>query len=349
MKNNRFLSKEMITREQQNFFYHYNSILANPDTILRKIGKNYETYRELKNDPHVWSCIQSRKSGLLALDYYLEENGAKSEVISLLDNYFKTIDLQQLERDILEAPLFGFQPIELVWSFVNDGSGYFVPEKAIPKPQEWFVFDNEGQLRFRTSTNHKGIELPDYKILNVQFEASYINPYGHSLLSKCYWPVTFKNGGIRFWVNFTERYGMPIMVAQYNRGTTSDENQKLLDELAKMTQDAVIVTPMDVNIQLHEAVKTTSVSLFNELIKHCNSEISKVLLSQTLTTELQTGSYAASITHFKIRREVIQSDARLVEQAINKLIQFIVEVNFGLAEKKPKFKIQLPALDEKKD
>lgn len=335
------LTREMLTREQQNFFFNYNSILPNPDSILRKTGRHYETYRELKNDPHVWSCIQSRKSGVLALDYYLETSNDNEKIISLINNYMQSIDLQQLERDILEAPLFGFQPLELIWSYVEGESGYLVPKKIIPKPQEWFAYDSEGNIRFRTPSNPKGIELPAYKLLNVQFEASYLNPYGHSLLSKCYWPVTFKNGGLRFWVNFTERYGMPIMIAQYNRGSTTEENQKLLDELANMTQDAVIVTPIDVNIQLHEAVKTTSVELFNELIKHCNSEISKVLLSQTLTTELQTGSYAASITHFKIRKEVIQSDARLVEQAINKLISYIVKLNFGHSSFSPKFKLKV--------
>ena len=117
------------------------------------------------------------------------------------------------------------------------------------------------------------------KIINVQFESSYMNPYGNSLLAKCYWPLKFKNGGLRFWVNFTEKYGMPMLVGQYSRGASQDEVQKLADSLNNMTQDAIIVTPMDVKVEMKEAVKSTSVELYRELIKHCNAEISKAILS----------------------------------------------------------------------
>ena len=41
------------------------------------------------------------------------------------------------------------------------------------------------------------------------------------------------------------------------------------------------------------------------------------------------GSYAAAQTHFKIRKEVILSDIRLVESTMNKLIKAIVDLNFG--------------------
>lgn len=182
------------------------------------------------------------------------------------------------------------------------------------------------------------------KILNVQYEASYMNPYGHALLAKCYWPITFKNGGLRFWINFMEKYGMPILMGQYTRGASFEESQKLADELANMTEDGVIVAPSDIDIKLHEAMRTSSVNLYKELIKNCNAEVSKAILSQTLTTEIDMGSYAAAKTHFKVRREVVQSDARLVEKAINRLIAYIVDLNFS-GGKYPKFRILINDAD----
>ncbi|MBI5325034.1 MAG: hypothetical protein HZB41_07165 [Ignavibacteriae bacterium] len=62
------LTSELITRESYNAMLGYIGLLPNPDKILRNPGKTIESYRQLKNDPHVWSCIQSRKSGLLSLD-----------------------------------------------------------------------------------------------------------------------------------------------------------------------------------------------------------------------------------------------------------------------------------------
>ncbi|MBI5325035.1 MAG: DUF935 family protein [Ignavibacteriae bacterium] len=255
-----------------------------------------------------------------------------------LENIFADIDLQQIERDILEAPLFGYQPLEIVWKTVTGLKKYLVPEKITAKPQEWFFYDNSGNLRYRKSGEPKGIEPPPMKIINVQYESSYMNPYGNALLGKCYWPVTFKNGSIRLWVNFTEKYGMPILLGQYTRGATFEESQKLSNDLANMTQDSVIVTPGDVRIELHEAVRTSSFALYKELIKFCNAEISKAILSQTLTTEIEMASYAASQTHFKVRREVILSDMRLVESVFNTLIAFIVDLNFG-GRQYPKFEL----------
>ncbi len=68
------------------------------------------------------------------------------------------------------------------------------------------------------------------------------------------------------------------------------------------------------------------------MIKHCNSEISKALLSQTLTTELEGGSYAAAETHFKVREEIIHADISMVDNLINSLIGMIVSLNFKQAK-----------------
>jgi phage gp29-like protein len=313
-------------------------ILPNPDKVLRKTGKTIDIYRDLKTDPHVWSCVQSRKSGILSLEFIISPNGATNSIVAEIEKMFSDMDIQQVERDILEAPLFGYQPLEILWNFKGSDRKFLYPEKIVAKPQEWFFYDTNGEFRYKKSGEPKGVPVPPLKILNVQYEASYLNPYGHSLLGKCYWPVIFKNGGVKFWVNFTEKYGMPILMGQYTRGATNDEAQRLADELANMTEDAVIVAPSDIKLEMHEAGRDSSVNLYSELIKFCNTEISKVILSQTLTTELDGGSYAAAQTHYQIRQEVIQSDIRLVEAAINKIIQYVVDLNFA-GSKYPKFNI----------
>ena len=340
----KMLTKELITPDFINNFASIIGLLPNPDKVLRNTGKTIEVFRDLKNDPHIWSCVQSRKSGILSLGYSIHPNEAEPSVVREIEKIFKKLDVHKIIRDILEATLFGFQPLEIIWEIVEGKSKFIYPKNIIAKPQEWFFFDTANELRYRKSGDMKGVEVPEYKIINVQYESSYLNPYGEALLSKCYWPVIFKNGGLRFWVNFTEKYGMPILMGQYKRGATSDEITKLATELANMTEDSIIVTPEDIDINLHEATRSTSVDLYKELIKYCNAEISKAILSQTLTTELDMGSYAASQTHFKIRKEVIQSDIRLVERTMNQIIKYIMELNFN-GHTSPKFKIELNDAD----
>lgn len=338
MKRRKYLTKDLISRRIDQSFSGMLDILPNPDKVLRNTGKSIEVYRDLKNDPHVWSCIQSRKSGVLSLGYTIHENSANPAVVKIIENIFRKMDIHRIIRDILEATLFGFQPLEIIWEISGDDLNFIFPEKIIAKPQEWFFFNIDNELRFRKQGDTKGVKIPKYKVINVQYEPSYINPYGEALLSKCYWPVVFKNGGLKFWVNFSEKYGMPMLMGQYNRGATSEEIEKLAEELAGMTEDTVIVAPEDIDVSLHEATRSTSVGLYKELIKYCNAEISKALLSQTLTTELDMGSYAASQTHFKIRKEVVQADIRLVERSMNEIIKYIMDLNFN-ESRQPKFKI----------
>lgn len=337
MQSKRILTEELVKRENQYSFYKYLGILPNPDRILRSGGKSIQTFRELKNDPHVWSCIQSRKSGLLSLENRIIPNSVSSSILKELENILDDIDLNQVFRDILEAPLFGYQPMEILWD-LSAGSRKYFPKQIIAKPQEWFAYDSSGNFRYKTFGSREGEIVPPMKIINVQYESSYLNPYGESLLAKCFWPVTFKNGGLRFWVNFMEKYGMPLLLGQYTRGATFEESGRLAEELANMTEDAVIVAPSDIKIEMKEAVRSTSVSLYKELINNCNAEISKALLSQTLTTEIVTGSYAAAETHFKIRREVILSDIRLVESVMNTVLKYIMDLNYQ-ENNYPKFEI----------
>lgn len=321
----KILTKELSKPSATNSFYSMMQILPNPDTVLMQTGKGISAYRELKIDAHLWSCIQSRKSGLLSMSCSLERNTASQEVTEQVKLMLSRLNMYDVMRDILEAPLFGWQPIEIIWEYDEELNEIF-PKHLMPRPHEWFQFNYKGELIYKKHLL-EAESINSYKMLCPRFEATYDNPYGNALLAKCYWPIVFKNGGIKNWVHFSERYGMPILMGQYTRGCTRDEADKLADALADMSEDSVIVTPADINITLHEAIRSTSNNLYKDLIKYCNAEISKAILSQTLTTELTAGSYAAAQTHFKIRKEVILSDIKLVESTINELIRFYVNLN----------------------
>lgn len=312
-------------------------ILPNPDVLFVRLGKNYETYREMTNDAHLWSCIQSRKSGTLSLNYTIEPLNCSTDIVELIKFYFKEIDLNKLQKYILDAVFYGMEIIELEWDYINyNGINYLLPLDFSSCKQENFVLDRDGKLLLKKKFDEYE-ELPENKFLVILNEANESNPYGDAVLKKCYWHLTFKNGVIRFWINYAEKYGSPLLLGQFQRGATEEEARSLADALAGMSQDAVIVTPSDFKIEFAESNRSASVELFKELIKHCNNEISKAILSQTLTTELESGSYAAANIHYKVRKEIIKSDCSLVQNSINNLIRLILKVN-NLNSNAPKFR-----------
>ena len=63
------LTEEIATRKRALNFYSLANILPDPDIVLRKQGKDIRIYKELLCDPHVFACIQSRKAGVLSLDW----------------------------------------------------------------------------------------------------------------------------------------------------------------------------------------------------------------------------------------------------------------------------------------
>ena len=147
---------------------------------------------------------------------------------------------------------------------------------------------------------------------------------------------------MKFWVVFTEKYGMPHLIGKHPRGATKEETNTLADMLEDMVQDAIAVIPDDSSVEIQEANKSSSAEIYEKLIDKMNAEISKAILGQTLTTEIgSTGSYAAANTHMAVRQDIVDSDKKLVESVINQLIQWIYEINYS-REDVPKFELYEP-------
>lgn len=322
------LSSEIATRSRSIDYTSLSMYLPDPDPVLKKLGSDIRVYRELQCEPHVWACIQSRKSGVLSMNWDIDRGKAKSRQAKIIREVFEKLDLNRIISEILDAVLWGFQPLEILWEIQD---GLILPKDIVGKPPEWFVFGSENELRFKTKNNFLGEALPDMKFLCPQYYASYNNPYGERTLSRVFWPVSFKKGGLKFWVVFTEKFGMPYIIGKHPRGASTGEITNLLDMLENMIQDAVAAIPDDASVEIVESSgKSASADIYKELINLCNGEISKAFLGQTLTTEIgDTGSYAAANTHMEVRQDLVDSDRKLVEQTFNRLIRWIDELNFA--------------------
>ncbi|MCE5305379.1 DUF935 domain-containing protein [bacterium] len=323
---NSLLTNELVTREQVLTFQRFIGILPNPDKVIQQNGGVSKIFPELKNDPHIWSCMQSRKAGVLSQDWDIFDRDANSDISQFIRKIFQKLDVFNLMNNILESVFTGMQVLEIIWEY--DDSGNYIPKDIIPKPLEWFYYDEQNNLKFRKRDSLKGDFLPESKFLIPRNLPTYSNPYGESLLAKCYWPATIKNVGFRFWMNFLEKYGLPIIIGQYTYSPTPEELQSLSDRLNELVESQTIATPNDINIDIRDIGQSKSVELYAQLIRMANAEISKALLSETLTTELEHGSYAASATHFKVREDVILSDKILVENTLNILCDYITKLNF---------------------
>lgn len=321
------LGEQIATRGRSVDFHGLGMYLPNPDPVLKAQGKDIKVYRELRADAHVGGCIRRRKAAVKALEWTLDRDLARSRVAQEVEAILKDLPITRIITEMLDAVLFGYQPMEIVWQKVGR---LVVPVDVIGKPPEWFAFDQANRLRFRSRENSReGEELPERKFLLPRQDASYDNPYGTADLSMVFWPTTFKKGGLKFWVQFTERYGSPWVIGKHPRGTSNEESDALLDRLEAMVQDAVAVIPDDASVEIKEAVgKTGSAEVYERLLHFCRSEVSIALLGQNQTTEADS-TRAAAMAGIEVTREIRDGDKSIVEEAFNTLIRWICELNYS--------------------
>lgn len=305
--------------------------LPNPDPILRKMGRQIDVYRELLRDPLVGGQVRRRKATVARLQWRLDGDDVPQNVRDTIQAALESHDLDRLIKDILNATLFGYQPLEIIW---QRGS-LWLPERIIAKPPEWFGFDDDAQLYFHQN-GATAEPLPAYKFLCPTQEASYANPYGLGDLGLVFWAVTFKRAGLKFWAEFTQKYGSPWLIGKEPRSNTDADTNKLLDALEALVGNAVGTIPNDSSVEIHEASgKAASVDAYDKLIRYCRSEINIALLGQDQTTEANT-NHASATAGLEVTNDIRDSDSRLVAAAINQLIDWICELNFGDVAR-PKF------------
>jgi phage gp29-like protein len=312
--------------------------LPDPDPILRKMGKGIAELREMLSDSHlesVWSVRCSTASGEEWFCAAGEEGRREKEAAELFASQLKSIDMPRVIEEMMEAVAFGYAPLEVIW--LADGN-YWAVGDIVGKPPEWFEFNSEDTLVFKTGAAGTE-ELPPNRFLIARHRPSYANPYGVKVFSKCYWPVKFKTTGFQWWTVFVEKYGGAFMYGKYPSNASEQHKEEMLDSLDAMVNNAVAIFPEGSEITIESLANKGSVNnVYKEYIEAANAEISKAVLGQTLTTEIgDKGSYAAAQAHNMVRGDLASADRYRICQTFNRLSAVWTLYNFGADVAPPKF------------
>jgi len=336
------LTSEIATREFALGAYPgFFNFLPDPDPILRRLGKDQIVYKDLLADDQVGPLAMRRKNLTKSLEWNVEQNDAGDPEVELCELALETLEangckIKDIISQSLNAVLFGYTVIEINFKFIE---GKWLPVGAWEKPREWFHFDSENRLRFRTVHDYEGEIIigkdadptKSIKFILIQNEPTYENPYGDKALSRCFWPVTFKRGGMKFFATFVEKYGMPHIFGKLPRGAKQEEHEDLLDKLSKMIQDAVGTGPDDSSLEVHQVGDKSSADIYDMFLDRCDNAITKAILYNALSTETQgTGTYASSKTGADvIEKDISESDRDFPTAFFNELFKRIIDINLG--------------------
>lgn len=334
LKEANFLLNEFATRNlAEGDYSNFLRWLPNPDYILQKTGKTIKVYRELLADPFVAGCLTSRKAGVLSLEWDIDREQSKTKQAQFIKTIFNNLQIYKIINAVLDAIAYGYSVFEIIWERLNE---YLIPVDLRQKPAEWFLFTSEGELLFKTKKQLNGEPVPFGKFLVATNEGSYANPYGKSVLSRCFWPTMFKKGGLKFWVTFTEKFGNPWTLIKVPVNFTQSQIDEVVEAFDKMIQDGIAVYKENIDTQLIFP-NTSSIEVFEKMIQYCKDDISMAFLGHTKAGQSVPGELGNRVNQIEVRSDIILADKRLVEEFFNNLIKLIFKFNFESSIELPTF------------
>ena len=335
------LAKEVATRNVAEFVAGLD-YLPNPDTILKNNGGNIKVYREMI-DAHLDAVKNKRFASITSRAWTIDGSKGDQKKAKFVEEYLWNIDLRNTISQMLEAIGFGYAVHEIVWDAVTTDLGVLILPTAIKdRKQEWFKFDNDGKLLLQTK-NYNREQMPDRKFLVTRNRPTSVNPYGNAVYSRCFWPLAFKKGGLKFWMLFVEKYGMPKAIGKVPPTATEKEQQDFLKMLVGLVRDAVAVIPQTGSVELLEA-GAANANPHKAIVDWADQAMSKAWLGETLTTEQTSsgGTQAMATVHNDVRADLALDDAAMIESSINQLIRWIYEINWPNEKEIPWMNIILP-------
>lgn len=302
-------------------------ILPRIDKLLKFKPDLAEAYEDIMNDGHLQGLIRSRKSGTLSLDWELQVDKVDKQITELIYKVLDNTDIYDLMDTILDARLFGMQPIELVWDNVD---GFFIPVDISGRPFQWFGFDAENNLRFMgESFGEDGEECHPDKYLIPKNDASYLNPYGVGLLSMCYWNVYFKKHGKDYWAEFCEKFGSPWVIGNILQSTDEDKDRLLIESnLTSLVSSNVMVKNKNWDVDIVSPSVKQSGDIFEQFLNDSKSENAIIFLGHEASTQSTAGKLGNDQNALAVAERLIQEDKRLVQKTMNVLIKKVCAYNF---------------------
>jgi len=336
MSENKTLTQ--VVAAEWSFFELFLSYMPNPDPLLEQTKESIEVYNRMLLDEQIGACLDVRKKAVLACPWRIQVKNGQEKVAELVENVLRSFPIRRLLEQLLAALEFGYSVVEVVWE--NRG-GRWIPEETVLLKPERFGFTPDGRLRM-LFPHTKELE-EKYKFIVHRHGVAPENPYGASVLRRCYWPWTFKRAGWRFWLTAAEKFGVPTVLALFKENNEEQARRKA-DVIAELL--STIKTDAGIALANVDEVKTLEVRgdglrSFEILIEMCNRAIAKAITGQVLATdEAKHGTRAQASVHEDIFYEVVDADCRELEETINKtLIPWIVELNLGADAEPPRFVI----------
>jgi hypothetical protein len=277
-----------------------------------------QTYQQIVLDGQVQSAMLQRKSKILSKKFMVYgPDGECDETKTALFNQKWFYDFQSMALDSI---FWGFSCVQF-GAIINDKYSsvelipriYVVPEFSLVRTNTATV--TEGKHFDVSPYNNWCIGVGEKKDLGLMM---YLAPY-----------VIWKKNAMAAWAEFAEVFGSPIRVGKTDvRDELTRKNMENM--LRNMGVASWAVLDLNDNIELMQASRTDAYAVFDKMVERCNSEISKIILGQTGTTDEKSYSGSANV-HEGVAGMIAKQDTLKMQFIIeDQLVPMMIRNGFDL-------------------
>ena len=279
----------------------YMTAIRNAENIdFTRRTKLYDLYSEILMDAHLRAVIDKRKNSILFAPVEFRRNGIPDDTIN---EQLQSPWFLRFISDVWDAIAWG----NTLCQFYMDGE--WINYEMVPRKH----VDPVRRLILRQQTDITGDDWDKFK--NLLFIGDKDNL---GLLSAAAPYIIYKRNTLADWAQFSEIFGMPIREYTYD-GNDDDARRRTISDANSQGGAATIVHADDSKFNFVESGnKSGSADLYEKLTERCNSEISKLFLGNTLTTEASNkGTQALGSIHMEVERLIGISDRKYILNILN--------------------------------
>lgn len=323
----------------------------NPDLIAARKG-GLEIYKTMRGDDQVKACLQLKKAAVITPGW--EIDGDNEEHVAFVQYCIDQMEgtMEGFVSSMLSAFDYGFSLHEKVFNYIDrgkfNGKIGIKQLKAKSPTRITFDFDDYGNLKkdgiIQTQADGKETRLPVDKMIMYSYQKEFNNYYGESDLKAVYRLWFVKTNVLKYWAVYLERFSIPIVNGKLTTGKITDTQRDDFKTLVSNIQAGMsVITPQDMILELLESSRVDR-GVFDQAIDALNVGIARgILIPQLigLVPQAGVGSYGKSETDLKVFDWVLGSIGKQIQDIINEqLIVQLIDINYGIQEKYPKFQIK---------
>lgn len=267
-----------------------------------------ELFENLEIDGHTESVMEKRQVAITnqKIHFYLKgQDGKQDENVKELIT--ETPWFHDLTKAFCKADPFGYSMVEFEAKNGIITKTIDLPRTNVIPEWNWFMFDPHNPDNGFDFTNSRESRFCAF--------IPGATKYGKLMTAAQY--IIYKRGGFGDWSQFAELYGLPIREAQYD---PFDPNARtdLHTEFEKMGGNAHVILPKGTDFKIHDQNGQGKSEVFKDLIEVCNSEISKIFLGNTLTTDSgSNGARSLGEVHQDVEEDIALSNMIRMEFLLN--------------------------------